>query len=302
MRKYIFLAILNNFFYFSYALSTQQIAYFTGMTFRNFCTFVLDQKSSFNPKDVKNGSTIFVKTDYLDSFCKNYVPKINAKFVLVTHNSDIEIPGNYKKLLNDKNLIAWFGENVVMQHPKLFGIPIGMVYGFMFGQWLQGSFSDLDNILQLSHQGKIKKNKLLYMNFSVGRGRGKERHYVWNLFKNKIYCYSTPLYKEIPCISYRQYLQELAESKFVLSPRGSGWDCYRTWEALIVGSYPIVKHSPLDVLYEGLPVVIVDDWNSITQKFLEKKFEEFSCKTWNLEKLYAPYWLNLIQKAAQSIQ
>jgi hypothetical protein len=164
----------------------------------------------------------------------------------------------------------------------------------MFGKWISGTYQDLDMIIDLVQQKKVAKNKLLYANFATDSNRGKERAAVWHLFKDKDYCYKSKSNKP-----YKQYLQDLAESKFVLSPRGSGWDCYRTWEALIVGSYPIVRRSPIDGLYKDLPVVIVDNWTTVTPEFLEKKYQEFSAKTWNFEKLYAPYWFNAIRKAAQ---
>ncbi len=50
----------------------------------------------------------------------------------------------------------------------------------------------------------------------------------------------------------------MAESKFVLSPPGFGEDCYRTWEAVLLGAVPIVRRSPLQQLYDGAPVVVVD--------------------------------------------
>jgi hypothetical protein len=49
----------------------------------------------------------------------------------------------------------------------------------------------------------------------------------------------------------------------VVSPHGNGLDCHRTWESLVLGNIVIVKRSSLDPLYEGLPVVIVDDWREI---------------------------------------
>ncbi len=55
---------------------------------------------------------------------------------------------------------------------------------------------------------------------------------------------------------------------FSISPHGNGLDCHRTWEDLALGCIVIVKTSPLDPLYEGLPVVIVDDWNEITKENL----------------------------------
>ena len=36
---------------------------------------------------------------------------------------------------------------------------------------------------------------------------------------------------------------------FVLSPRGRGLDCHRTWEALCLGCIPIVKKSPITKLF-----------------------------------------------------
>jgi len=279
----------------------QSYQYFTGHTFRNFCDYVLDQTSSFRPENVKNGATVFVKTDYIYDFFKNYFPKITAKFVLVTHNSDQAISDEFRKFLDNEKIIAWFAKNAVIPHSKLIGIPIGMVYRYMFGLWVHGVPEDLNEMIEKVQQGKTIKNKLLYMNFSLGIGRGKERPYVWNLFKNKSFCHIAPVYGNIPNKPYKEYLNEIAESKFMLSPRGSGWDCYRTWEALIMGSYPIVRRSPIDALYEGLPVLIVDNWTDITEKFLEEKYKEFSSRNWNFEKLYAPYWIALIKQATESV-
>ena len=45
----------------------------------------------------------------------------------------------------------------------------------------------------------------------------------------------------------------MAKAKFALSPGGTGPDTYRTWEALLVGTIPIVKTSQLDNLYSDLP-------------------------------------------------
>ena len=86
----------------------------------------------------------------------------------------------------------------------------------------------------------------------------------------------------------------MAHYKFALSPRGWGPDCYRTWEALLVGTIPIVRRcqfdmylvrsddvvdsgmkctitSPaggeLDKLYQDLPVLIIDNWEELTDEF-----------------------------------
>ena len=85
---------------------------------------------------------------------------------------------------------------------------------------------------------------------------------------------------------------------FVVSPFGNGYDCHRTWEALILGCIPIVKSSGLDNLYEGLPVLIVQDWNDITEKLLMKVITEFKHKhekgEFNYDKLTLKYWMDKI--------
>lgn len=78
--------------------------------------------------------------------------------------------------------------------------------------------------------------------------------------------------------------------RFVLSPEGNGPDCFRTWETLMLGAYPVVVTSQLDQLYEGLPVLIVDNYTSITPALLDNTYKAFRAKTWNLEKLYNHYW------------
>lgn len=52
----------------------------------------------------------------------------------------------------------------------------------------------------------------------------------------------------------------LTQYRFGVSPRCStGLDCQLHWEMLFFGMIPIIRSSPLDVLYGGLPVIIVED-------------------------------------------
>ena len=64
--------------------------------------------------------------------------------------------------------------------------------------------------------------------------------------------------------NYHEYLENLSRSIFVISPPGNGEDCHRTWEALLIGCYPIVLSPTLNPLYEKLPVIIVSSWDEVT--------------------------------------
>ena len=101
-------------------------------------------------------------------------------------------------------------------------------------------------------------------------------------------------------IVVESYLEDLASSYFVLSPRGHGLDCHRTWEALYMGAIPIVKSSGMDALFSDLPVLIVKDWSEITESFLLKKWAEMKNTHYNFEKLYLSYWLSWIEQSKHS--
>ena len=81
---------------------------------------------------------------------------------------------------------------------------------------------------------------------------------------------------------------------FVLSPFGNGMDCHRTWEALCLGCIPIVFAPNFKSLFEGLPVLNVDSWSSISKELLEETVKKFKQKFEEIhyEKLTLGYWTN----------
>lgn len=93
---------------------------------------------------------------------------------------------------------------------------------------------------------------------------------------------------------FKDYLKEMSEYRYVLSPHGAGLDCFRTWEALLIGCIPVVKTSTLDPLYKDLPVIIVKDWFDINESYLNKEYEQLKNKPFKKEKLFMDYWENMI--------
>jgi hypothetical protein len=87
---------------------------------------------------------------------------------------------------------------------------------------------------------------------------------------------------------------------FVVSPRGNGYDTIRTWEALMLGCIVIIRryeHSGLNVLFENLPVLIVDNWRDITRELLDQTIIEFSTRVFQYEKLSMKYWIDKVYEA-----
>lgn len=78
--------------------------------------------------------------------------------------------------------------------------------------------------------------------------------------------------------------------KFMLSPHGNGLDCYRTWEALFLGMAVVVKSSTLDSMYDGLPVLIVNEWSELTPELLHRTWEKFQQQTFDFKIMYIRSW------------
>lgn len=251
---------------------------------------------SFDPASVKDGDIIFIKGNdyYLSKFFTNIHPQIKARYALLSHNSDASVPGTYAGYLDDDKLLVWFGCNTEMpNHKKMFSIPIGSM-ATLNKRIPSNSEELLGQVLIEIQNGKIQKTNLIYLNVYV-KNNPVERSKVVAIFKDKKFCH------KITPKPYVEYLRDMATYKFVISPHGAGLDCHRTWEALLLGCIPIVKKSCLDVLYEGLPVLIVDDWNQVTEDFLEQKYQEMSQQKYQLDRLYIDYWIRLIRQKIETL-
>ena len=55
-----------------------------------------------------------------------------------------------------------------------------------------------------------------------------------------------------------------------------------------------MRKSFLDVIYEDLPVLLVDEWTDINESLLNKTLDEFKDKQFNYDKLKMDYWVKLV--------
>lgn len=261
----------------------------SGDAFRAYCDYVFDEEDrSLNPASVKPNSTIFVKTDYLGEFFDNIHPYIPYNYILVSHNSDLSAPNAFASFLEDEKIIAWFAQNIDNNtNPKLHPIPIGIANPC----WTHGN----GTFIKQAQANPSSKKNLLYVNFTI-ETFPLERSIAYHLLTQASFSYCA---KPKP---FEDYLKELSSCHFVASPRGNGLDTHRLWESLYVGSYPLVKSSSLDPLYVDLPVIILQDWNQVTEEFLHEKYTEFGEKLFCLDKLYMPYWENLIDSYKKTLR
>lgn len=231
----------------------------------------------------------FCKTDYISSFTNTKTK------VFVTHNSDYHICNN--RYLAGPSCDFWFAQNKEANQNKICSIPIGLenmklrtyaqAANGLFSSQVPGSLQKAMLIDKISSY-RLQKKGMVYMNFN--RKTHHSREYVWQLFESKNWVNNTSN------LQLQKFYFDLAEHKFVISPRGNGVDCHRTWEALYLRTIPIVESSIHMNEFSDLPIFFVNSWDELCYNNLEKFYNKVQNELYNLDKLKISYWRKTIDE------
>jgi hypothetical protein len=253
---------------------------------------------------LKDGQSIYICSSAIPNFVSVIFPNIQHRFILVTGDCDESCPNelfrsqeDFIRFIESDKIIHWYSQNCIGKHQKLTKIPIGMDYHTMATrdhEWgsktlpLEQEFI----LFKIKQSAKPLENRIVkaYANFHflINTKYAYDRIDAINKIPKSCVFYEPTKVKRL------NTWKKQSEYAFVISPHGNGFDCHRTWEAIALGTIPIIKTSPLDPLFEGLPVWIVNDWNQINDISLTEKIEEFKSSTFNLEKMQLRYWLKKI--------
>ncbi|PIS03214.1 MAG: hypothetical protein COT85_04110 [Chlamydiae bacterium CG10_big_fil_rev_8_21_14_0_10_42_34] len=284
-------------------------------------------KDQFDPSSyagIQKGDIVWVKSCFIKQFYKKVLPHVKNRFVLVISDGDESFPSNshlgkhLDRLIKHKMIGHIFAQNCDYQgsSSKVSHLPIGvdfhtMAYkeGVSWGAKAspQEQEQALKEVLNELKPTSLRKKRAFVdfqhsntMNGSFNREKefGENRATIFETLKN------TGLIDYGNRMARLDLWKTKGQYAFSISPHGNGLDCHRTWEDLILGCIVIVKTSPLDPLYKDLPVVIVKNWEEITEENLQKWLDQYKDAFTNpsfREKLTNAYWLNKIKKAAKTI-
>jgi hypothetical protein len=262
----------------------------------------------FDPQlfaNVKEGELVWVRHIALPQFLDEALPLIEARFALLTGDEDWAIPSGFERsseLLADPRVALWFTQNYdgTDKNDKLAPMPIGLDFHTIsntrkWGHWPATPAAQEAELEALRQSAPPNAQRLLQVHADFHFNKHKQQ--VWGddraavqraLEGNPDVQFQTRKVRRI------ELWREKTRYAFVVSPHGNGLDCHRTWESLVLGNIVIVKRSSLDSLYEGLPVVIVDDWHQITRDNLKvwhathsSAFDDPAVQ----EKLTNAYWI-----------
>ncbi len=237
------------------------------------------------------GAPVFVRSTLLAAFFTRAFPLIRQPFVLVTGGCDTGSPGPWRHALEDPRLIRWFAEDsdLTTPHPKFEPMPLGISDPNL-------PIGNQEIMLRLHARMPAVEDKPLvaHANFHLTLSHPSRRE-----------AYAAIRDIEGVVFQPRRVAPELlwirhAGHAFVISPRGNGMDCHRTWEALLLRSIPIVKRSALDELHSGFPIAIVDDWREISLSAMANWRDrlKYGFTPAMFQKLTRDYWAWRIRAAA----
>ncbi len=281
---------------------------------------------SFDPnvyQDFHAADMVWMKALFVPQFCKQILPDLNTPIVLVIADGDESFPSDCGKnfdveaLLNHPLIIHVFAQNndYAGSSRKISHIPIGIDFHTIAYKGKQGGWGErgspqeqeaqLESILsrlQPTHQRK----KRAFVDFQLSDSMHGEHQRYLQFGEDRALIFQRLL--QTGLIDYGSFMRrsqlwrKKGEYAFSISPHGNGLDCHRTWEDLVLGCIVIVKTSPLDPLYEGLPVVIINDWSEVTSKNMGRWLDQYGDAFTNpsyREKLTHRYWFSKIQAMAQ---
>ena len=265
-----------------------------GVNFKRISNIVIDSDTVYSKRFYDKKNIIFCKTDFL-GILFNEINNTDTKNILISHQSDYEIN---KDIFTNKpsNIVKWYAQNVNFEDENLIPLPIGIENHFGPSK---GTLIDLDFLSNLTpnYQSKDKIHNKLYCNFNVGTHVNRKNVYDYLTENNLVDVGNFG-------IPSKEFHQILSKYLFVASPRGNGIDCHRTWEAMIMGSIPIVEKHFMYDSYKNLPILQIDSWEdlintNILETYKEKYFnnELFN----NLEEISMDFWIDKILKEFSKI-
>ena len=254
---------------------------------------------------------IFLKTDLLLNYFE-LLFSLEKSFILITASNDDHCPPYLKYPASDDNdiirmeallekpeLVFWFAKNPCIKHRKLSAYPLGPKWQWkttrFFGEDKTKHLKIYNSLCKTPKQSLLSnKKKLLYFNFNQ-----TSNNPLYSPHKNIRHTIKNELIKRFAWNKnepFEKYINEIYLNEICISPPGRGIDTHRCWEALMMGTIPLLSPTPIDDILKDLPVIIIDDWKIVTEEFLNKQYEIILKKIdqYNFKLLYTDYWIDML--------
>jgi hypothetical protein len=247
----------------------------------------------------------------LPYFVEEILPRLSRPFILISGSEDLTLPRQtdqrwrsfeaaetaaIAEILDHPLLRHWVAENLDQaDHPKLAPLPVGMV------------FSDEPKIrdrIEVPAVTPLADRPLTVLSAHRERPgpQWEPRRQVSQLASTVWSGFCHALRDEV---TETEFLAQTQRHAFILCVEGGGLDpAPKAWQALLQGTIPIVRRSPLEHAYRHLPIAWVDDWtpDAISPERLQAwrqqlgwAFDTAPGRALTVQRLGLQYWWNYAQ-------
>ena len=250
--------------------------------------------------DPRQTVSVYCKTEFLLQFF-NASKHIDKNFILISGCSDYPINEKLYKHKSD-NIKKWYAENVDYIANDLIPLPLGSHVGTWIG-------TKQDAILYNHYQYKTisinnnppKIKNLVFMCFSIHTNT-RHRSTIYNYLKDKSWVNDLSKTKTGSYLQDDEFIHNIYNHSYIISPFGNGIDCGRTWVSLQLGCIPIIPyHTHFEEMAKHLPILLFKNINELTEEYLLVKLKEFKSKSYSYDYLKISYWKNEIEKNIQEL-
>lgn len=229
-------------------------------------------KNTLDFSALQEGDIIYTHTFYAEQLFE----RLQKKVKVVTHNADTPA-----RLVPPEGA-TWFTTNVDIVHERVFSIPIGIENDF----WLK----DKKRIMESKLKNPKKYRSLVYCNHNI-KTNTQKRQKPYEVLRGAKYA---TVHVGANGTGFDNYIDNVYNHPFVVCPEGNGIDTHRIWECLYMNTFPIVLRNINNSFYTDLPILFLDSWEEMNEKFLFDSFMEMSRKEWNMDKLNFEYWRDYV--------
>jgi hypothetical protein len=198
-----------------------------------------------------------------------------------------------KKLLDDPNLLFLLtNQHHNVTHPKVLSYPLGMTDPLV--SWDAGH--------RVLRRG-VKKETAQHVIFSAGSDWGPRpliRKCVERLLGSEMDSHGKKDGEKNP-FTPMTFKTKIASSVAVLAMSGFGFDTYRLWETLALGSIPVVERGfGFERTLWKLPALFVDDYADLTADMIRLAYVEaiYRADEWEYNRLTRKYWQDLVYQTS----
>ncbi|RYH01200.1 hypothetical protein EON65_48535 [archaeon] len=263
--------------------------FISGDGFRTYANHICEDanRCRMDPESVKTGEIIFVKTDFFDFFAKSVIPRINASYIVVSHNGDLSAPdgqddapriGMPRYVASDilaeefrkGRLIAHHGQNLWWKNHTFSPRPEFshcLPIGFENRHWTIGKQVHVYTealqryVIDQPYKHLTDDQRPWLLIAFYPKSRVPDRSKVLSILRvfppkgqSKL---ENPWYNYTD-LNHVQWLEAITYHKFVLAPFGHGLDTHRISEILMMGGIPVMRRSTISSCYDDSDNMMLD--------------------------------------------